>query len=1150
MHTPRDDVYVPEVVQQRDRGRNCAVTCLVVGGVMLFSCCLSLLVVGIFWWSPALNQLAPQGDRSARSTENLELIAERAQLKHVLNEQQPVEQHPLYAQVVDLVERMRFASQNPLGVDWEQIMDYDRYTQEMFGQSLSLRINHFFDNSFKTDIRLLALHPPEFNDYEILHIESGPGEDVRVYLDMQTVYGFTEPFIWYLTPPNRLRIYDWLHVDYGIRNTTERAAIYSAEPEEAGGFKRYASASRDYLTSDKGFGEQTRQQRARSALKRCEDYKGPQQLAEPLKMIVARRWLTEGYLDRALKLATETKAADTVPGFQFIIGEVHRQRGNFKAAAEAYESYRSLVGPTPQVLERLANCYRELRDRAAERAVLEIATRNIRDSNLDRVVALMELNDQVQNRELFSKIARLPNSKTIFRKLLNAFVDSIYFADRSTWLAEYLVETSTDPELVLAAKFAIDANLENSVALLQQLHAKGNEADAERFDFWYAVREQDLLEILQQSPDKSKDFDTILELDDSMRSYTAQTMTQLCKLVLAESPENLSASIQLAWHYLDAKDYAAANEILVKLPEQEEDFAESTIRRWRLEAAYRLGDQQTALALANDPESARQLIELKQQNKDFADFDVLLERLDPESVERKWYAAVHAAQRAEPEAALSVLLDSFASSTQAIEFNRYDFRLKIIDICERLGQDLRPLELDPSPQMIEMTWNRNIRTFDWATCEQLLQHSLLEHEEGKRAFLRQQLAWHQGEYRSIVANADSIQDFLATYEAKEELDQLVRSALRSGEVGIVNQLAQIKLDMMIDHYNNSLAAAFARDWQRFHQHFHNLRRSEKSRIRFDEDLLKTSWHEFSPAQSDEYDSFSIDYAYELNCGLLVLVYSQPQSLDRDSLRTLFAAAFGNDVTVEPLGRNSGDRQAWVVALPNFRLTIDYDHWPADKLANSGWPDPLAECVRNGTQKIHFNLQRTEPTTEQQTYRMMEKIIELWLNEDLCVAAWNHSWLTASEVRRYFSRAATSGVSPNSLLFKPGELCGEPNYAVYYSAFSSQRDRTEYRPLVEALKEYEASTSSDRALLVNFSIYEINPELLTARVIGVKRNGFREVEVIVRMEADSQSCVAFKKGNVFRIPLTMIFDFAWQLFLRQQKINLGCGAGPSRGGYSY
>ncbi len=1131
MHNPNHDpssIPVAELVEP-DESR-ISIGCIL---AIIFSAVgvLGAIVMGVIVYF-VINDLSDvaQTNRPRAITESAlreDAISELERTKAALLKPIGAQQHPQYNRIQKFVESAQSVLDETPNPRLQKLVDYDGYLSELANRCRLIDNNRLSQMLYLPSLKQNIVGPSPFNSFEILQIEDEGPDRYRVYLSCQSDYQSTDPFIWWVSDKeNRLKIYDWEQLEFGLRATLESAIIADASGAEEAAYEKYSADSDEYFASYYEQGADRRPQRVRQILTRCEQFAGPQLLRPNVQLVTAYRWYTEDENERALKMLDSIMDDQMVPGVHRLRGEIEFEQGQFEAAANSFAQFTKALGPLPFAQKRLANCYRELGDAAAERKAILAMLDSISESDFDSVASLIELNSKAENVELFARLDELPNHEEVYTFLINTFDGSPFFVDKLQHLVEHLDKTIPDSQPAQLGKIKLKSGLEGLKASLKLIdRLPDDDLDETRYNFWYGLDEDQVVELFESSDRKQINFESISHVCDYEGIISDDVMTSVCNSLLKSDPENFRALYHLGSIRNQAGEFELA---LTDLTQAEElmppgDELENSLRYELMHALFGNGEQDKAIRIAVEHDLIEGLFSLMNENDDFSGYSNLLKHLEVDSNEFKYHNALLDHHKGDSESALRALADlvKATDSEENFVYASYQAREKLLEICSQLNDPTRAVTLAPTEEMFSRVSEQIVKAFDWPNCEKLLQ--LEDNRLNDSIFkLRQTIYWEQGQYDKVLDNADRVMLLAKEGELDADLiEQLVRSAIRLGKLDLAGKYVdQCATFSGVDHLS-LLVAILQRQPEDVIRQYRQLPGYQSTRALYDHDLGNVDVRdvvslEKLPPRQLGYASFGLsDQQFELE-----LLFKQKVELGEDQLKQAFAG-FDEGVRIEKVDSVDSISENWIVATSKYRILVSQRPLKNPDLSGKWENDDLKDAIASSKFLLSIKANENEPLTSEARYDDSIELIRRFMSPDLMAVGDDSQWLAADDLARYFDHVKAN--EPPSLRpFRNGEFSGE----FYYLSDDVEDTSSEkfLETMSTALRKFRDSTDPNKKLIVRLNVKGFIPERINAVVDRINRTGYRTVELVVIIQEDARFDRSIRKGDQFIVPLLLIDGF--------------------------
>ena len=1032
------------------------------------------------------------------------------------------QEHPEYDRVVEFVDRLQAVLDDNVNPEILEYIDYDRHLDEMIRRSEKLRNDHvdytLYRGVWKDTLKQQIIGPASFANYEITRIENEGSNKLRVHVSYAlSGYRTSEPHIWWLADDEEFKIYDWSQLELGLRDSSENAILIDASASEAVGYGEYVGLCYEYLaTGTQQLSAFEREQEVKRILEECEQFTGPAALRPSVFMITATRWYHEGQNKRALALLDKIVDRESVPGAYRLAGDILFEQGEFELAGKAYRDFIALLGPTSHAQSQLATCYRNTGDTSAERELLMLTVAS-REQNFPAIAQLIELNNDNENRTLFSQIDKSPSCDAAYVYLARRFGDADFFADRFELIRAHLQETHPRSQAAVLAGMYADSSVKNAVAMLKWIDENIEEDPEElRYGFWYDLDESQMVEVLSSSQTSTKNFDTICEVSDYEASISDEVMLAVSQWVLKSQPDNFVAHYQNGFAQSSLGKFALAADSLrnslASMPPSHDD--REMVRLGLMNALYQSGDRSGVLDLATDVSSVTQLLGIKTRRADFSDFENLLVRLDADSADFKFYKALFQHHEGDTDAAVRVVAELLkqADETEARDYRAYLYQDKLVEFCQLQDDPTKAFRLVPTESMFALVSRRLIQDFDWPNCERLLQTQGGANDELRRVQFRQQIDFEQGNYEQVVAQATDVLRLASTENLSVELERLVRAALRIGKPDQAMQFAGSAAMLAARQDLVALVALSQQNVEQAGRQFSQLRQSQKEQFYTDLDLLHLDWRKVVPSnqlpQRHPAYGASLPRRFDLR-----MLFRDRQPYRQEQLQADLATVLGEDVHVERVVLPDGSPDMWVVESKQGRIFISQD--PIDGTKASKYCDSkkLKPAIAESSSQIRLVGLAAGPTTAQADHEIAVSVIQCLVNEGLCAVGNGSRWVAAADAVRCLKQSAEPQTPASSRLFGVGEFSGDLFYLIEEDDSQVEFRKTEFfNELVSSLKRFDDSADPGKMLSVQFGMRRNIPERINAKVDRLRRTGYGVVMLEVTIVDDARFDLTVRKGD--------------------------------------
>lgn len=818
-NSQNDDVFVAEYAQPpfgskhtRNSGLSCGVVVILLLGLFAF-----LLLVGGVMVYMAQKDNAKVNEPDA--TQYMGSVEERvrkdlSQAKQASLFTNPASLHPRYG-------------------DFEQLI---AAAEEAFDDTSNLKTDRLIDANRHADIKIQALRkkgykkyeltgcreafaqnisgPTPFDSAEITKIESLNEDDFQLFITLDTGYG-PEPVVWWVTSQNgRLLLYDWSQLELGLRDTDERVEIIDGTVKGRNdGYEKYSDLCYEYLDtydSELGYAEQ-RAKRCK-ILKQMERITVPRKLVPSVKLIIAKRWASEGEHAEALRMFKSMGDMSQTPGWYKLAGNAYFEQNDFFTAAQHYQKYRQILGDERIVLQQLATCYQQSGDVEAERDTRLLSVRFMTTYN-SGLLRLLSLVDEAKSAEILENVRARQGDELLISTLSTAKANPYYWTELRQ-IKDYLIAVTPKSRVatisqLYEAQTRDDSQIDPQWLLTALNCDEDQDAAFSNYELWFQITEtspQDLLRIFQETGCSKDNFKIIQEIynyegiiDDELMLRIADTakkehpqwyLPYLITGVLKREQDQPEAALESANKALDLfEKFEDANDD--ENDETDLSYHENWISGLRLWALYEMGEQKQARELAIAKDLVASLISLKNDAKDFDGLDKLLSEFDSENPLYVLELARRTYRNGEPEQAIEQLAKHInkLDSESTNPYDRSTAEYQLDQWCSELDNPLKLFELCPSAARFNRAFRDLLDQKRWEECEQALRRAAKQLSEDELLPSKIRLAWAQKDYRNVRALAWRRKSLGNGYDIQDCYRQIVRSAIRSDKPDIAMSIA-------------------------------------------------------------------------------------------------------------------------------------------------------------------------------------------------------------------------------------------------------------------------------------------------------------------------------------------------------------------------
>jgi len=757
-----------------------------------------LLLMGLIAWiaiySKDLNLIASPISSQSDLAEANEFLADEATEAGF----QDVSQHPDFQKVDQFVKAVVPLLDDAPNQKIRAWIDYPRHWEELCKRS---SVNFYYGSlsrSDRRDLEEVVTGPSQLvsQDYEIIRI--GTTDDgYRVALTYDMGYGKDVLNVWWITESkNRLLLYDWYDAEHALRGSKELARLCDATAAEVAGNDRDYDLSEAYFAVDDDLEYYEFQKQVRRTLRRCEDYQGPAQFEGRSLLITAKRWAYHEESAEAMRVLDQISTPEETPGVFLLRGDIQFENGLFEDASSSYESFVAASACYPYVEKQLIECARELGDVAGEKKWLESYCKTVSVEKTPELGALVELNTESENRQLFEKIDQVEEKEAIYGSIVSRINYKDFDPKPYEVLKDHLESSMPDSSIVRLAKVSTTSSDEFLIETLKWLDSQdSDEINEDRYEFWSSIPDERIVKILKTSSKKNENLEAIVQYFE-YDGYLPKEARGMYELVLQSDSDSKIANASLAsWLIQNDKHDEAIKclESVLKSTSEDDDNAPG-YRYSMLQALYGKGDAKAARAWAAKHDLKMALLELKFYEDDYSDAKELIESLDKESESYRIYNARWNADRGQTEAAASDLMklieekeakaEAAAAAEDAKGETEADDNYHIVEELHRMfskaNQSARWVELLPSEDRFERVANQMVANKDWKGCAQLLNIADDSLFDAQR-YLRIRMDWEQGKYRELTMMEGSTLDLPRSgFYLDSALEKIVRAHVHEG----------------------------------------------------------------------------------------------------------------------------------------------------------------------------------------------------------------------------------------------------------------------------------------------------------------------------------------------------------------------------------
>jgi tetratricopeptide (TPR) repeat protein len=674
------------------------------------------------------------------------------------------------------------------------LIDYRQYALQATDYTAAQGNRLLFRDSTINEFRQMLFGPIPFSDYQIIKVQRLGAYDYAIYTTSRSVYGHIDPVVWWVTDKDRnLKLYDWMQLEFGLRNSHETATIYLAAKQGGGlnSYERYYDLSREYIDVSNELGPE-RDQNIENVLSKLEKVNLPKLMNPSTKYITALRWYHEANYERTLNLLKRIDP-NQVPGRKRLEGDCYLMQGKYRKAIASYQLFQNKIGQNPESLEGIIACYQHLNIPKGE---LDSRLKQLQfeDETYGYAISRMMVLAGEQNVDkVFEAIQNSPSSNTTFARALQQCSNSPFAEKYRTRLIDFL-EGNTELELPLRFAKVQSQIQQGDVKGVPDRLAELSKDDVETRDMiWSSVAEQGkLVDVFQQSSKSQADFDVIQGIYWSYDYEVDSTEFQkICQIMVEKNPENLESHLDLARASITEEDYPLALGTLNRGRKLiDKDTPEQSLNRLYqllVEAMYESGQREEAMELAKETKAAASLIRLKITAKDYKDLETLAEYTDnPEDFEhlplyQEW-------ESGSKDTAIKALAKIAKQNEENFDYPTSNQYL-LIEWCEKQGTPLKAYELTSASTIFQSIFDSALAQKDFESCKKLLKMSTGKLTGEAEMNTNVELAWQQKNYSKVISSTEL--DQFSEWANHPTLEYVVKSAIRTNQLDVAEKYAKL-----------------------------------------------------------------------------------------------------------------------------------------------------------------------------------------------------------------------------------------------------------------------------------------------------------------------------------------------------------------------
>lgn len=1044
--------------------------------------------------------------------------------------------HPDYDKINKFIKNLASRLDDTANRKVQKLIDHQRQWREVCKRSV---VNFHYRDLTRSDMEWLletSTGPPGFasEDYEILQIDSMAGGGYRVAISYDEGYGFESIFVWWLSKnKGRIRIYDWICTDLGMRESFEYGALCDLTPREEAANDVYIAAVDAYFEVDEDLEYEAYHREIKKTLRPTEIYGGARILKAKNELVAAKRWAYHDEPIEAMRLLKTIADPDSTPGVHLLRANINFDNGFYADAFKGYEDFVKVVGTSSFIKRRLIQCARELGDEEAEKNYLIEHCKHVDSLKSTEIGNLIELNSDAENQALYARIDASEDKESIYDSIVSRLKYKSYYQHQFEHLKSHLKATMPDAVVTRFAELTLSSKTKAATDTLAWLESLGPEKAAKhRYEFWYWVPDSKMLSVFEATDRKElnfKEFEKYYRYED----YFPYDMQQICELVLKENPESRLANRVLASLLLEEGEYAAAIEklkVVLKNPGEDEDTSSDNYSMLR--ALYRNGDDKKAIAWAQRHNLINSLIHLKMFEKDLSGIEELLAKMDQESAAYKYQVARTKAARGETDAAAKDLIAMIEEAkTSETDNDLWRWQWELNRIYDSTGQPWKMVEAFPDEETFWDVADELITERNWEGCEKLLSMTEPSLSDAQLA-LRLSLDWANSRYE-VLANIDDDLERLPTSPSNlsRVLEPIFNSCMQQGEFDDAKKWAN-KMDSGARR-NEMLAGIDIRElkWSDAASRMRNMDESGRS-------YLPAQTHLWNDAAYDQPEITALIPILRLNSvdegpalEQAFLFESEPE-LDAARLKGFFVPVLGDDVTTEKFPASTGS--SWTT-FSNQELTIvvrqsspRYKKPPASYSVDKDEKE-IQELFLKTRSRIDVSVYSSHPVSSAESLRFFDLIAKPFCDLQPQLFGSSNRWLTPDKFDAWF--AATT--KRESELYVSGDFRGIPSshYRDVPEVDNEAKEAFKLE-LASSLQSFIASSDIEKSFVVQLKDdSEANRYLID--IDRIKRNRFGDVSLVGTVRfAENVPQIGALNGEVSITPSQIV---RFQAAFDQQEI---------------
>ena len=928
---------------QRSRGKGCValIVLLIVGAIFagVFSCG-GLLVYIAYYGLPGSEEAPPfsfPNDDQSLEDKRKEITTAFASKEIGVTDAELLGIQQLFDSVIAATSQENLTA-------FLATVDIDRLFKQAERSQYAPDLMFLQTAMYKATIEDSFALPAYWERYVIKRVElSEDGRDALAYTYFWDTDHCWSVRWWISRSGNRWKVYDWEMLEDAMRETTTWA-LYMQYGDNWQ-LQQYYSLFEDINEADDLIAEGDYEGAAEKILK-AEDRKVHPIVKNDAQQRIGYVWLRCGNLQRALDATQLITPPESVPGTFIIRATVYDQLGQHEKAVEAAETYETLVGSGPDILDQKADSLRSLgridEAMAALRTILEIDPNNI--SALESYGLLL---DEENKPEIAVFVSKMANAATAAETLAGHFFS---FDDTSAVEAVADGLRLIDPQASVI--HYIDALALESAERYEEAAAAYRlafqaEKDAESKSLYVdyfleaMLMADKLVEGYQQAPDAENAFYTLTDYyDDGDYDITNGQLKDLVDAHRQKFPDDPWLAVYTCLLLGSEEKYEEVTRILEEaISKTEDETVMSSLQFYQVEALVELDRVIDAYeARGNNEESFEAVGNYCRWNGHMPKLEALIERHReqfPDDPKIGFFTAVFL--KSEGELAKANRLFSQAYMSTEDENLKSNCRTEWIDSLFQLGTPLAAYEqIEPRDETFESLVYRLKNEENWSDLESLIElHKRNALNDAVLLDAQVELHWRRGEYEQIIALMSPLLDqrmqALGDTTITQMRERVVRSYLRLKKLDEALALAQLIYDEEQEpHFLAVVNAAlgYPDETSKFLDEY-SQSSYYRTDIYDDEDVGDI-------ARSDEFlpcrKAHPPGIRSNANTFDIVLLLKDDIDLPEQSVRATAATVFGADPSVNAISKQDADKSARSFVL-NSGSTYGYISAGTGKFSN-------------------------------------------------------------------------------------------------------------------------------------------------------------------------------------------------------------------------